>query len=49
VTHRFSNPGTIVLECEQNWTFGGGTFLMFDLAKIIATQVSSLTNTAVTG
>jgi hypothetical protein len=48
LTHRFGNPGTIVLQCTQNGTFPGGAFLRFDLARIIAIQVSSLTDTAVT-
>jgi hypothetical protein len=47
VTHHFSGPGTITLRCEQNGTFSGGTTLRFDRAKVIATQVSSLSNTAV--
>ncbi len=49
VAHHFSRPATITLQCEQNGTFSGGTTLRFDNAKIIATQVSSLSNAAVTG
>jgi hypothetical protein len=48
VAHHFSGPGTITLHCEQNGTFSGGTTLRFDKAKVIATQASSLSNTAVT-
>jgi hypothetical protein len=48
VVHRFSAPGTVLLQCRQNGTFGGGTLIRFDNAKIIATQVSSLSNIAVT-
>ena len=48
VAHGFSGPGTVNLSCDQNGLFSGGTALRFDKAKIIATQVSSLTNTAVT-
>ena len=47
VSHQFSGPGTVNLSCDQNGLFSGGTDLRFDRAKIIATQVSSLSNTAV--
>ncbi len=49
VTHDFSGPGTIHISCQQNGTFAPGAQLTWDDAKIIATQVSSLTNTASLG
>jgi hypothetical protein len=47
VMHHFSGPGTITLECQQNGLDSGGTYFSWEFAKIIATQVSSFTNTAV--
>ncbi|HEY6399040.1 MAG TPA: hypothetical protein VIX82_16450 [Solirubrobacteraceae bacterium] len=49
VAHHFSGSGTIVLYCEQNGLFSGGAIMGWANARIIATQVSSLSNTAVTG
>ena len=48
VTHVFSGPGTINLSCQQNGLFGGGAILEWYNASVIATQVTSLTSTAVT-
>jgi hypothetical protein len=48
VIHYFSGPGTIVLECQQNGLTSGGTYFNWEFAKIIATPVTSFTNTAVT-
>jgi hypothetical protein len=47
VTHSFSGPGTMILDCEQNGLENGGAYLYWSNAKIIATRVSSLANTEV--
>jgi hypothetical protein len=47
VTHSFSGPGTITLQCQQNGLESGGAYLYWSDAKVIATRVSSLTNTKV--
>jgi hypothetical protein len=48
VTHVFSGPGTINLSCQQNGLTTGGAFLEWNNASVIATQVTSVTSTAVT-
>jgi hypothetical protein len=48
ITHSFSGPGTINLSCQQNGLTNGGATFRWSKAKIIATEASSLTNTAVT-
>lgn len=47
VTHDFSGPGTIQLACQQVNGVTGGPITTWSNAKIIATQVSSLSNAAV--
>jgi hypothetical protein len=47
VTHSFGGPGTISLQCQQNGLGSGGAYLYWSDAKVIATRVSSLTNTKV--
>jgi hypothetical protein len=49
VVHQFSGPGTFSLSCLQDSLIGGGSNFTWTDAKIIATQVSALSNTAVTG
>jgi hypothetical protein len=48
LTHKFSGPGTVNLSCDQNGLFSGGSTMRFDRARIIATPVSTVTDTAVT-
>jgi hypothetical protein len=48
LTHHFTDPGTINLSCAQSGLTTGGTMFTWSNATIIATQVSSLTSTAVT-
>jgi hypothetical protein len=48
VTHTFSGPGTIALACEQSGLLGGGALFDWTQARIVATQVSTLTSSAVT-
>jgi hypothetical protein len=47
VTHSFTGPGTVALKCQQNGVNGGGAYVYWSKAKIIATRVSALTNTVV--
>lgn len=48
LTHHFTGPGTVNLSCAQSGLTNGGTMFTWSDATIIATQVSSLTSTAVT-
>lgn len=48
LTHHFTGPGTINMGCRQNGLTNGGTMFSWTAATIVATQVSSLTSTAVT-
>ena len=48
LTHQFTGPGSINLSCAQNGLVSGGALFTWNYASIIATQMSSLTSTAVT-
>jgi len=48
ITHDFSGPGTITLQCQQNGTISGGADVLWKYASVVAVQASSLSEAAVT-